>query len=942
MSTVNQPKVTANEKSKGENKMLNVRAPKKPSFNLSASETHIAFLSAGNLLIMPTELKEAAKFLKKNAIVSTDELGRASIHPSVKPFIFVKGYAKDPVLNENGQVTGHTIHVLDSVEHFRRDSRTLVQRNSESMLVRDLCELKTFQIEAPDNLDRGNIVVNKVEAYENTHQLNLRVNNVTEFLTELFSNEKLGVKLPLSESERFIRNTVLNGAILDNSLEMKLYTLNSASPAQTRKGEAAFFFVGQAPRDLNAMEALLSDTRARAAAVYRRFSASFKLQVFGKVKDGKRIFKLDKDPKRLDMHGSGSKPSNVHQNLFGKMQIIKKFQFTDVIGTEREMIVLESLKPMKGGVKRRIAIVEDLYMKVEQETIVVKKPQEAEQALEGLTQEPSLVKGVFSFDKNLTDGGILVSSDVALFLKQEGHFSSATQCFQARGANGVKPFAYAVHKLREMAEVDMVLFGGSRKLDVLPSLLDGTFKLSIVQAARMEEEKPNTLVATQALLAMSTPAANLKLLNMLSTGFVHSALHSASRAKQLLNIEIAGEGKNVGEEVEESLSPVDMNPKERGIKRILQESDVALKDFVQKKALLSLMSKPLEKIRKGHVFMDDAAMKHMAFDLFLAANAVGDVIRKHDNGDEDIQMEYVDSIPVGKVVVVKYGGGLRRGKALLVRYPILKHEEVQKVETAVEFSEEAQRYYEEASELGFYQGIVIFNALDMMSEAMSGADFDGDTCLVIFNKLVVDPFHPRTMILDYFIDPESGQLEGGCPWSDPRQAPDVYEVLGEDMPEGLEVEQVVENGFRTWNLVFNETDVHQRPMAVYFVFNRMAAAHIVQTAKQSSIGRWTNILMNVEDVLLEIRQEIELAKQLGLGEKLRELETEHGHYELLAKWLVYVVRWAIDEAKHGGAFSQPLAGIIGYLEEMPVADTLKSLHESDAFFPTRLFLMEAE
>ena len=963
MST--QPAIFKSVKTKGANKMLNVRAPKTPSLNYSASNVEIAIAFNGKRVTLPIDmgnieksLKDAGKTLKLEGIIKSSNDGINIIDPTAVPFIHVPAYTYDEVYKDDVLVERNLV-ILDSVRDFRKDSRTLVQNNSESLLVRDLCELKEFKVEKKDLFDRGTWVEDTLVAYDNLHQLNVKVVDITGFLTRLFEKKHYGVEVPVNIAQKFIRKTVLNGAVMNNTKELKLFTLNSSSPAQTRKGEAAFFLVDSCPLNLDRLVELIHDSRARQNAVYRRFSASFKLQVFGKLKDGQRIFKIDKDPKRLDMHGSGSKPSQVHQKLFGKMKVILSKPYIDMVNELRTMTVLESVKPMKDGVKRRIAIVEDLFVTVSQEAIITKKPKEGQVDVAGIVEKPEHVKNVFRFRKNITDGGILVSEEMSMFLKEEGHFKGDYQSFQARGANGVKPFAYTVHKLRELSEVDMVLLGGSRKLNVLPSLLDGTFELSIVQSARMEEEKPNALVATQALLAMATPAENLKMLNMISTGRIYAAISNTEKALKLLNIEVAGEDQDLVDLIEDQEEDedfgADMNPQERGIKRILSESPVALKDFVQKEALLHLMAKPLEKIRKGHVFMDDTAMKHMGFDLYMVATGLGDVIRDMEAGIDTPQMRYENSIPVGKVVVVKYGGGLRSGTALLIRYPILKHEEVQKAEAVVDFGENAraaQLYYEEASRLGFYQGLVLFNALDMMSEAMSGADFDGDTCLVTFNMYVVEPFQPRTMILDYFIDSD-GNIEGGCPWSDPTEAPDVFEVLGDDMPEGLHVEQLVEDGKRTWNLSFNENDVHARPSAVYFVFNRMAAAHIVQTSKISSIGKWTNRLMNVEDVLLELDQEYDLVCKIlvdAANKKDRarfeaakveavRIKFEREEYDRLAKWLVCVVRWAIDEAKHGGAFASHLEHIIGHLEERPVASSLTTLHQSGAFFPTRLFTM---
>lgn len=893
------------------------QGPKKPSFNLSATKSVFGFTHpmTGALTILNDKTLQH--------LFVSDDMNQTKFNPKVRLFMVTEGSTK--------------------VEDFMVNEKTLVQRNSESMLVRDAAKVTTeFNIVKKDPLNRKQMLTEKLEAFDNTRQLNLKVADVVVKLKKLFESKEVKARfgnIDAKDINHFIKEVLLNGVVnldfVNGDYDVKVFTLNSAAPSQTRKGEAAFWQYAE-QRGLANLKDLIFDDAKRSIAVYGRFVSTYRMNEYGKLnlKRGKRIFKMDKEPKRLDMPASGSRDSQAFKFLFGKMVIVDRFLYTDdekEAGTNikvvKEAIVLESSSLMMGGVKRRILIIQDPIREVEATAKVVEKYNTE-------SGKPEIVEGLYKFPKNLVDGGILVSEEVTEFMVAEGNLKHKGQSFQGRGVAGVKPFAYGTPMLKEMTGVDMVFMSGALKLDVIPSLLEGRFEFAVVQGSRLEFAEDMAPVATQALLAAGTPQENLELLHMIAAGRIDASMYSASKALKILGIteNFDEETMKVVEQDEEFMEEMDG---ETGVKAILRKAPHAIKDGLLKDRLINIMAKALEKIKLGNVLVDDAKMRHMGFDIFMVVKAIESLFVQRNKGVEVPQMEWVNSIPAGGAVVVDAYGRLRAGYFLAIRYPALKNEEVRKVLAAVEFgSEEARLYYERAAQMGFFQGLVLFNSVDMTTEAMSGADFDGDTCLVIFNALMVEPFVNKTPLLDFFIT-ESGALEGGCPWSAPEEAVDFKAHI--TAPEGLEFTQVMKDNSRTWALEFNEEDVVNRPADVYYVFNRAGALHIAETAKISSIGTWTNRLMNVEDIQLEIVGEIELARQLQDRAKFISLSNELAFYDDMAMWLTCIVRWAIDEAKHGGAFNGPLAHIVNIFEDATSPTKMREDLEKHVFKMGRMF-----
>jgi len=886
--------------------------PKNTSFNLSADVVKIFFFDKEKNLV------EMAPHHLKN-LVHTDSLNQMQMNEDARLFVAVEGSSR--------------------IQDFVMDKNSLVQRNSESLLVRDTAKkLQRFRVTKRDPLNRKDTIVDVIEAYDNTRQLNVKVTDIVDVIKDLFDADNIGNQFGiLTESvmEELITNTILNGVLLidERNNEFKVFTLNSAAPSQTRKGEAAFWQYG-VHNSVQGLDEVLFNEEARSIAVYGRFNDTYRLKEYGSLKEGLRTFKMDKEPKRLEMPASGSRESKSFGQLVGKLKVEEAFDYRDDEKTEKDKqaIVLESVNKMMGGVKRRILIIQDPIHNVKAVAKVVKK-------YNAKTGKPSIEEALHNFDKNLVDGGILVSHEFTQFMVAEGLLEHEGQSFQGRGVAGVKPFAYGVPMIKEITGFDAIFMSGALKLDVLPAMLEGRFEFSVVQGSRREFEKDIAPVATQALLAAGTPKKNLKRLHQIAQGRVHAAMDSPAKALRVLNISDSFDENTLsdGTTVEEMNEIIEG---ESGIKAILKQSVIALKDGVIKQRLASLMTKALEKMTLGNVLVDDTKMRHMGFDIFMVLKAVQSLFTQRAKGVEVPQMEWVASIPAGCAVVVDANGNLRIGEFLAIRYPALKAEEVRKVLATATFgSEEARAYYEAAAKAGYFQGLVLFNSVDMTTEAMSGADFDGDTCLVIFNRLMVKPFSNLTPLLDFYIK-EDGTLEGGCPWAQPKEARDLLAYI--TLPEGLEVTQKSNDNGLTWTLVFKEEDVKARPQDVYYVFNRMTALHIIETSKASSIGLWTNRLMNIEDIMLEIESEMDLTVRIGhhhpeMVKKYASLVNEHAYYNELATWLTCVVRWAIDEAKHGGAFNKPLEHVLNFFENAPSPTKIKEDIKAGIFKMGRMF-----
>lgn len=791
---------------------------------------------------------------------------------------------------------------LTSIELRDMDERTLVQRNSESGSVRAALRPQRFTLTRKDPANTANQVYENIVGYDNT---DVGVMSVEELqnLSGAFIEEAL-IDMGDETIAKSFRDsgyealrpvtTKIARTIIVTTNEVQKYEIFGAyfaNPAQVRKGEMAYFRIAKTSDRTEAF-VIANDAGRRIGPLFERFLSQYNLSDFGKVKDGVRTMNADKDAKRVPLNDGGSRKS-VLMDLVGPMVFDEEKVFENGDGSEGRARVYRSVNPVPemGNQIVKFAVGSDIINRVNADDALITGVDGGSISVDTIA---NLYGGVdrYLFSKNLMDGSGLFDTTIGDLLKQEGLVFHEGQGVQGRFP-GVKGLFIPTPELLERTGVHAYFGEGAVKLDPSTHLVEGTFDFSILQATRIEVENESSVVSTQALIAMETPAQVLRQLQLEATHKVHASLEDAALGLELLGATDA--------ETEEELAPND-------IVHRLQVDGRCLEDGAFRRRYVKLISKMSEKLQYGAVMAEKVRMRHMITDPYAILVAIESAFKTG-------KVVFPESIPANTVLAANAEGGARTGEAVAARFPLVSYYEPRKVQAISldELGADAKAYYTKYLGLGFFQGLVMFSVHDMITEAMSGADFDGDTCLLIFNESLVGSMKDYPMFLDYTARKVNGVVqgaEGGCPFSDPTPALSIEEVLGVWMPEVLKgrVEQVEKDGFLTWNINFQEEDVQNHPQEVFFVWQQMAAAKTLKESKRAEIGEWSNRTTIAQDILAEVR--LELDQMVGLAlmgdedaqQQLLFLQQEEKELVDLIKWLTNAVRWAIDEAKHGGAF----------------------------------------
>lgn len=804
-------------------------------------------------------------------------------------YVIRKGWAVHPL------VRGCTDIRMREVEE-----KTIVQRNTESGAVRAALQLSEFEVLYKDPSNLENIETKLVKGFDNTDNSVMEVESFHNQLGQgvvqalLFAGEKKAAKALQMSGYAQLRPVTTEAArtVLVRSREgYELFGAYFANPAQVRKGETAYLRFAKTA-DIKEAFLLMEDLSVRANALYERFRSQYNLTDFGKVKNGVRTMNADKDAKRVPLNDGGSRKS-ILMDTIGPMTLDEEITFINGDGEKGAVKVYRSLKkvPELGNQIIKFAVGPDMVNMVNVDDALITK-------VDGPLKDVVLATSIFGKDfvmpKNTMDGSGLLDPCISGFMQKEGVILHKGQGVQGR-APGMKGLFIPVPELLERLGVHAYFGDGAVKLDPVQHLVEGTFQFSVLQATRLEIEKESSVISTQALIAMETPAEILQELHAKAEHKLHASLEDGALALEVLDAQLVDDGEEV------SVNPV--------VSRLQQNPD-SLKDGAFRRRYAKLLAKTMEKLAHGAVLAENVRMRHMITDPYALLVALEGAFK---NG----KVVFPESIPAGCVLAPNHEGGARTGEAVAARFPMVSYFEPRKV-TTIGFDAldaNARAYYEKYMAQGFFQGLVMFSAHDMVTEAMSGADFDGDTCLLIFNDLLVAHMGDYPMFLDY-TSKDGGLPEGGCPFSDPVPALSLEDVMGRHMPARLEgrVEQVKDDaGYLTWNMRFQEEDVQAHPQEVFFVWQQMAAAKTLKEAKRAEIGEWSNRTTIAQDILSEIKAEARrlyfLIGNADSPEAMEEIENIEQELREMRKriiWLTNAVRWAIDEAKHGGAFKREL------------------------------------
>lgn len=602
-------------------------------------------------------------------------------------------------------------------------------------------------------------------------------------------------------------------------------------------------------------------------------------------RDGKKynVLNVQKNATRFGLLGSSSVELEDFKAKFGKIKSVEVTEIGNVLTTNTGVRAL--LCDDVFGVTQQAA-------KVFNTDIKNNKPSDAD-------AQPSLMTAEdFEWNVNTTDGMIL--SDAKLFGKmlkkqglggcrRNGKLRGYTHQFrmnlQVKGLNAVMP------KVKEITGFDIILFDGARKTNMIAAMEQGVqLDYHVMQSAATFMNDAMASVSAQIM-------NNLDLPYELS---IEIARQSFAEAAEKLRAEVV-EGEVTEVELEDEVAQEEVKAafrsREFGYKKFIGINPLVLKDAYAKNEIEMAVKEMMKQHQGGRLFVQ-GKNNYMVSDLFATLLAVADGSFTVTTETAVLNEGEVAMAMMDKETKARY---FHVGAISSNRSPEVSADEVQKAQ-AVDVS--ATAWYKEALEGGFLDGLTIFSSLDLMVPASSGADFDGDTSLIIIQDNVVEAikttpqyvnFHTKENV-EYVV--ENGVIQGavvngklvkdssvlgeGCPWTNPAEAP-AFVLPADYIQEGFDLLVPVEK---------IDTD------EAYTAWMNAAHQIIEMSIMPSDIGSMSNITMALTNAVNFVRMELKKAE----GALALELGAELAYLEKMLDVFTAIVWWSIDAAKHGGEY----------------------------------------
>lgn len=692
--------------------------------------------------------------------------------------------------------------------------------------------------------------------------------------------------------------------------DIKVYKPFVGSASQTRKGDSPF--IPEEMVRLDAMEHI-----------------NFKLEAFyGKGSEAGRLsIDVNKTSKRTKMAASSSKSFPLLDGYNYASKEIKAYKHhSDETGT----VVGEATSTIftlekEGAADFKIELAPDFEV-ITQESLVL--------TCFGLPQLVQLKEGD-SFKKNgqvsigrkdaqmrrlATDGASYLDADYA---KSIGLSESGVQFrFTPVG----KGLLIIVPELKGRLGVDMLMFEGAVKGDIETYFKDGAFDFAILNVTRRTEATKSYKLSRQIITAIQ----NKEILKGLAkdTMDVLQKVHGLDydTLREFIGIhDLDEEGNEVGASDEEVLDMENLTAS-----LYASNPDVYVKSASFKRKLFRLIEATTKSLVNGSsLYLKDGSIKHMIVDPIT-------IVRMMENG-------WLSAVRGASVVGIRRHQGIVSGmkeghlvveheKAFLGRFPFLHGLEGQLINAdgSAPFNDlETYKYYTKWIAKGYFQGLMIYSAWDMVAEGQSGADFDGDTTVYTTNRVITDNFEQKGLYLDYSLVQQkdgSWKMVEGCPFP----GDDIISL--DKVVSAEQLSFLEENNVTYFNGKFDFpahlADNREFKIILADAMCELAMINLVG----NDIGRYTNInasIMTLADMLnsrvLKIKDKA--LEVLAAGDEqgaqlltmvAQNVKAEAEGYESLAFYMAAAIRWEIDKAKHGGAYKKQMR----FLEVFEAEDPL--------------------
>lgn len=718
--------------------------------------------------------------------------------------------------------------------------------------------------------------------------------------------------------------------------ELVQYTPSNSTPSQERQAKVTFIAQTKKLDVYDYLEQMGNEIRG-----------------YGKKKtltlNGKEVemfmFDVQKNSKRFGLLGSASKELKGFSKVFGKL--VKR----TILGEDAEGNVIEEFVTSTGLKVLNAPDVKGLttqMAKVFNTDIANYNPGHS-------NAKPSL-PAFINWVVNLTDGGIV--SDESMFGpllvaeglvakkrngRMRGYAHQFRMNFQVKGLNVVAA------GVKELTGYDMILFDGARKTDLLGLLEDGReLEYHVMLVAATFKEDAMAGISAQAM-------NNLNVNHELVTEIASENIAKVEAA--LLDTEKRDEAfamMNDGKDLADMVEHRNILSKPFGVMKFVQTNPVVWEDVYAK---LEIKAEIIEfmKTHKGGYLHVNAKNNYMFTDLFAVLKAVG---RVHE-GDMSMRVKEDDlAANKGEVVLPMMDAEGNRyfheGDIMSIRSPHVVNDETQfakAVNPLKSENAELAKYWALWLEGGFIDGITFFTAIDLMVPASSGADFDGDTSLIILEKRIVDAVEKTPQYVNFHtkIDAdkpkgdtsawaykfnESGVLVGGylkdgklatvaqyeaamseglelvyskdsnvllgegCPWKNPAAAPAF------NLPKGY-----VQDGYNVY-IPADKIDSAEAYKAW------VDAIHVVigNSIQASDIGSMSNIVMAITNGINYVNKLIAKMTEENRMDEVGRLKVELQYMTNMREVFVPIVWYSIDAAKHGGEYKTVLKAWMKWCE----------------------------
>lgn len=497
--------------------------------------------------------------------------------------------------------------------------------------------------------------------------------------------------------------------------------------------------------------------------------------------------------------------------------------------------------------------------------------------------------GMFEADLNkvATDGTVYFDPALA---KRGGLEKS----FTFRFAQLAKGLGQIVPETKEKTGYDAIFFGGAVKADISPYIERNQLDFGVIMHARDKDSD---------LLNLSRQAAKRALTSEVYTHYQELTREIVEGVKRL-DMEFVTKFLSIGKGLdEEELGEMDEDDLQ--VTHLYHENPVAfLQEVTLRNRLRDFLKKQLDKYVNGErIIIDNAVWRHMVSDPYT-------VLQYVSRGKLSVNVEELkEGIRADQSFTVM-NGEIDTRTVVLYRFPFLHKYEARKLNVSGNtFDDKASYdYYHKYAE--YFVGMQVYSLRDMQAEAQSGADYDGDTTIVVFCDLIVKTTEEYPCFLDYSL--VNGEVVEGAPFEEKK--PVKWDFFSEGETNTLKKlgVELCDNGDIVFPQLTKELEV-------------LAWKAVANISMQGLEPGFVGLLSNASDTVVEYATTVE------------EASADYEKLDRFNSFLTVGVRWEIDKAKHGGSFYNELPFLGAIVNNSSDMDALEFMEKKYGLILTPFF-----